>query len=106
MNNVMNPQKLFIVGVGRSGTTLLQSMLNSHPEICFTPETHFFKRYIAPNISNTKGISKQKLQALLQADKYFSRLEVSIEEHLKKFSSNISNKDLINLFEGILNQYA
>ncbi len=106
MNNVMCPQKLFIVGVGRSGTTLLQSMLNSHPEICFTPETHFFKRYIAPNISKNKGISKQKLQTLLKEDTYFSRLNVSIDEHLERFSSIIYNKDLVELFEGILNQYA
>ena len=33
----------FIVGVGRSGTTLLASILNRHPEVCVTPETHFFR---------------------------------------------------------------
>lgn len=31
----------FIVGVGRSGTTLLRLMLDSHPEIAIPPETHF-----------------------------------------------------------------
>jgi hypothetical protein len=35
----------FIVGSPRSGTTLLQRMLNGHPQIAVTPETHFGARY-------------------------------------------------------------
>ena len=31
----------FIVGVPRSGTTLLRLMLDAHPELCIPPETHF-----------------------------------------------------------------
>jgi len=32
----------FIVGTSRSGSTLLQSMLNSHSKVTIPPETHFF----------------------------------------------------------------
>ncbi|NJL55543.1 sulfotransferase [bacterium] len=32
---------LFLVGCPRSGTTLLQSMLASHPQIASFPETKF-----------------------------------------------------------------
>lgn len=32
----------FIVGTSRSGTTLLQALLNAHSRICIPPETHFF----------------------------------------------------------------
>ena len=35
----------FIVGTGRSGTTLLQAMLSSHPHIVIPPETKFFQRW-------------------------------------------------------------
>ncbi|TMA46731.1 MAG: sulfotransferase [Deltaproteobacteria bacterium] len=31
----------FIVGVGRSGTTLLRLMLDAHPYLAIPPETHF-----------------------------------------------------------------
>lgn len=35
----------FIIGCGRSGTTLLQVMLDSHPEIVMPNETHFFSSF-------------------------------------------------------------
>lgn len=34
----------FIVGSGRSGTTLVRSLLNAHPALAVTPETHYLKR--------------------------------------------------------------
>jgi hypothetical protein len=36
------PPAPFIVGVSRSGTTLLRLMLDAHPELTIPPETHFF----------------------------------------------------------------
>jgi hypothetical protein len=36
----------FIVGVGRSGTTLMRLMLDSHPELTIPPETHFLNPFI------------------------------------------------------------
>jgi hypothetical protein len=34
----------FVVGAGRSGTTLLRLMLDSHPQLAIPPETHFIPR--------------------------------------------------------------
>lgn len=34
----------FVVGVARSGTTLLRLMLDAHPELAIPPETHFVPR--------------------------------------------------------------
>lgn len=36
------PDQIFIVGMPRSGTTLLQLILTNHSEIRIAPETHFF----------------------------------------------------------------
>ena len=35
------PPAPFVVGMNRSGTTLLRMMLDSHPELAIPPETHF-----------------------------------------------------------------
>lgn len=37
----------FIVGSGRSGTTLLQTLLMAHPRLTVPPETHYLKRAMA-----------------------------------------------------------
>ncbi len=37
----------FVVGVGRSGTTLLRLMLDAHPQMAVPPETHFFESVLA-----------------------------------------------------------
>ncbi|MBL0921675.1 MAG: sulfotransferase [Phycisphaerales bacterium] len=39
-------QLFFIVGCGRSGTTLLQSMLLSHPDMVIPPETKFYGAFV------------------------------------------------------------
>jgi hypothetical protein len=35
---------VFVVGMPRSGTTLLSSLLNAHPDLVVAPETHYFTR--------------------------------------------------------------
>jgi Sulfotransferase family len=41
------PPAPFIIGVGRSGTTLLRMMLDAHPELAIPPETYFVPHLIA-----------------------------------------------------------
>jgi hypothetical protein len=40
------PPAPFIVGIARSGTTLLRMMLDAHPELTIPPETHFIPKVI------------------------------------------------------------
>lgn len=78
--------KIFIVGVGRSGTSLLQAMLASHAHVGFLPETSFFRRYIGNAIA-AKG-SPESLRARLKSDCRLKRIhgiESKIDEiELKK----------------------
>src|SRR5438093_2469600 len=41
------PPAPFVVGVSRSGTTLLRFMLDAHPELAIPPETHFIPDLVA-----------------------------------------------------------
>ena len=48
----------FIVGVARSGTTLLRLMLDAHPELTIPPETHFLPQVVRAerNGADTDGL--------------------------------------------------
>ena len=55
-----SPQIAFIVGMGRSGTTLLTNMLNSNPEIIASPENEFiihsYRTFYKKNFSDSKVV--------------------------------------------------
>ena len=42
----VRPPAIFVVGVPRSGTTLLRLMLDAHPQVAIPAETHFLPRVI------------------------------------------------------------
>ncbi len=49
MNKTFNNKNpIFIVGMPRSGTTLMRSLLSAHPNITISPETHFCKNWFKP----------------------------------------------------------
>lgn len=75
---------ILVCGVGRSGTSLLHSMLNAHPAIAFPPETHFFRRYVA-----ARGLAgriarggRGEFTRKLEQDADFRRLDLSPTELL------------------------
>ncbi len=46
MNDPRSAPPIFVVGVPRSGTTLLSAMLAAHPRLVCGPETHFFDQLV------------------------------------------------------------
>lgn len=49
-------QPIFILGSGHSGTTLVCSLLDSHPETCCGPETEFFIRNPHPTLTTSLSL--------------------------------------------------
>ena len=67
----------FLVGCPRSGTTLLQSLIASHPQVYSLPETNFFRlllhseefpRRCAPPLRLAKGFARARRRALARLD--------------------------------------
>lgn len=96
---------IFIVGVGRSGTTLIQSMLNAHSKISFLPETHFIRNYMSDkniqkqfNSNNLNYIKKR-----FKNDKNINKLNNNMLSYLNDELSKSNN--LSDLFKRMLQQY-
>ena len=74
------PPLLFIVGVGRSGTSLLQAMFASHPEMSYMPETSFVRRYVATGTLQSALDEGGEVAVLkiLQKDEVFARMGIDV----------------------------
>ena len=84
----MSNPYVFIVGCPRSGTTLLQRMVNAHPNLAITPETHWIPRFYAKAWAlSPEGPVKRKLIRRLLAHPKFARLKISRKE-MKTLTGN------------------
>ena len=61
-----HPPALFVVGVVRSGTTLLRLMLDAHPALAIPPETHFIPK-LAKALDEQPGATPDERRAAAQA---------------------------------------
>ncbi len=73
----MNREPLFILGNPRSGTSLLRSLLNAHPNICIPPECGFLL-WLHPNWKdvNWNADTKQAFAAAVYASRKFETWEI------------------------------
>lgn len=79
-------KRIFLVGVARSGTTLLQSILGSHTEVYSFPESHFFRQ----------SIPKRKILRL------FHQIKESNQAYIQDFLSSIDKNQIYTRYEGNL----
>jgi hypothetical protein len=76
----MNPY-VFIVGCPRSGTTLLRRMVDAHPEIAITRETHWIPEVLKRGRGlDLGGRVTAKLPAVLEAHPKFATLGIDHDE--------------------------
>jgi Sulfotransferase family len=63
----------FVVGCGRSGTTLLRAMLDSHPALVIPPESRFIPALLeaAPQLGRSGRLDTDALVDLLLDDEHF-----------------------------------
>lgn len=101
------PRHIFIVGVGRSGTSLLQSMLNAHRDVCFTPETSFVRRFLVKgDLDELWRHSKGAVLDHLLCDKLIGRLGFSDHELREAVDAVASSGSTRELYHEIQGRYA
>lgn len=96
----------FLVGCGRSGTTLLQALIDSHPHIAIPPESHVYIRFgrIAGTYGNlSESRNRRRLVSALLND-YFIRqwdLDVTAEDVERR----IRKPSFIGIVEALFELY-
>lgn len=64
----------YIIGIGRSGTSLLTSLMNSHPNVSTVPENYFVTFFYSAFKSKTKFYPKH-LKMIHEFNLYFEKLQ-------------------------------
>jgi hypothetical protein len=77
------PPAPFVVGVGRSGTTLLRLMLDAHPELAIPPETHFLPELIE---AACRGAAPAELAALASSSRHWGDLGLDAREYERRLA--------------------
>ena len=107
--NTNNQSPIFIVGMARSGTTLLRSILNSHPNIAIPRETTFFylvEKYL--KVHNVATFSKEEVEKFwdwYSQKRRFTYLDLDkkmVEENINKTNDS---KGFKNIFDSVMNTY-
>ena len=99
---------VIVCGVGRSGTSLLQSMLAAHSGLCLPPETHFFRTYVAPS-RRRQTLEKRGPEALiplLDHDPHYARAGVPSRTLLRPWLEGEREFRLDEVFRHLLEEYA
>ena len=98
---------IFIVGVGRSGTSLLQSMFSSNSRVTYLPETSFFRRYVVNGSldSHSRRSGDQAVINTLASDKYIKRTGASAPSLLQGAQGRCRLLDLA-VYQELLSQYS
>lgn len=94
----------FVVGVGRSGTTLLRLMLDAHPDLAIPPETHFIpeaarahKRALNPRRAFLKTLTSHPMWNDHDIDADLLRQKISA---LKPFDLSEALRAFYQLYAG------
>ena len=91
----------FIVGVARSGTTLLRLMLDAHPDLAIPPETHFIPKVV--RACEQPGDPHERVFELLTTHRRWPDFHLDAEELRRRLDriEPLSAGDALRAFYGL-----
>ena len=104
---ILKKPPFFIIGVGRSGTTLIRLMINNHPNIAIPYESHFITKYHEKlndygDLNNKNNLIK--IVSDILAEELLSKWDHSFK--LENIVTDISENTLKGIFDSIYKNYA
>jgi hypothetical protein len=93
----------FIVGVGRSGTTLLRLMLDSHPDLTIPAETHFVPDLIEAFDDSDDELPAERVVELLTSDRHWVDFDLDYDELTERLRAvgGLDAADALRTFYGL-----
>ena len=79
------PPAPFVVGMNRSGTTLLRMMLDAHPELTIPPETHFIPDLI--KLDREGAATPEAMLKVIVSQREWGDFGLTEEELLERFKA-------------------
>ncbi len=100
--------RIFIVGCPRSGTTLLQSIIGSHSQLCTIPETHYFMNMIDHHpIRHNRLTTMLGIKGRGQLERYREFIEMVDPKHTMQWPTYpIFVREYCTLFVNAFDRYA
>jgi hypothetical protein len=98
--SIKNLQTHYIIGIGRSGTSLLMSLLGAHPSIHGTPE-NYFSVFFAKKFKNKTRFSAHEIQLIHRFNIAFDKLQPYVAF---QYTLNEENDLLKKGFKGNYNE--
>ena len=96
---------LFIVGCPRSGTTLLQRMVNAHRQIAITPETHWIAHCFEKRIGLTsEALVTPRLIRKVLKHRWFPELQIEPDD-LERLGGHGQSISYIDFVGGVFDLY-
>jgi hypothetical protein len=98
---------LFVVGCGRSGTTMLRLMLDSHPDLAIPGEGHFitYNHKIKRRFMTPQGLDAEALARRIIGTIHFARWEVPEEFALSRVRA-LQDPGFADVVEALYMSYA
>ncbi len=100
---------MFVVGCGRSGTTLLRLMLDAHPDLAIPPESHFLSRFgHAPEryASPEGGLDPERLAADILRTRTFAAWGVGHDDVLRRVRELPAPATFAEVVDAVYRAYA